>query len=556
MIGDAWTRGRTGRGLRAGAARRTAATGALAALIPLLLTGCEPSEDEARPDQTSQTPQQGGTAVLCVPSQPESLNPFVTPDQRASDLAPLLFTPVVRYGPDGEIEPYLARSWSWENDRRRLVLRLRADLRWHDGTPVRAGDVAWTLTVASQPDYGYPEASGFSALEHAEARDSVTVAVDFREPYVRGLEPLARLPVLPQHLLGDIPADNFGMARYHRGPVGSGPFRFAERRQDGTLVFERFDGFPEGLGVPRLDRIAVRVIPETSTMMAAFRRRGMDACITTANTAARLQDVGGVRLEPLRPAQVQVLVLNTAHRPFDDPRVRRALSAALNRAEIATAVSPVADPAGSPVPQSSPWAAPDLAQPDDDPWRADSLLEATGWARSDDGGPRRNADGEPLRFTLMAPPDLEDPLTVVQADLREVGVEVELRFMEWSSYVGTIRNPETRPAAMALGFQLQSLKRPDLRGMLHTEGPSNLAGYSSRRVDSLLDIVDTSSDRETLAAAYRQLQRVVQREVPLIFTISVPRVLAVGPRLQGVSPRPHTALSSAAEWWVPEEGGR
>lgn len=525
--------------------------------VCLVAVACGQDEDEGTTGADRATaPQPGGTAVVCVQSQAKSLNPFVTPqDQRTLDLAPLLYTPLVQRDTAREITPHLARSWSWADERRRLRFDLREDVSWHDGSPVTARDVAWTIETATRPEY-HPAAADFSSLESVTVADSSTVVVRFGEPFVAGLEPFTTLPVLPRHLLAEIAPEEFAGASYHREPVGSGPFRFIERRPDGSLVFERFDGFPDELGSVYLNRLVVRVIPEPRTMVTEFRVGGVDACITTNSAAGQLQKVQDLRIESLRPATVQYVALNTAGAPFRDVRVRRAFSAALDRSALASLISPLASPAASPLSPESPWWAPQFVQPDDDPGLADSLLTAAGWTRQGDGGVRSTSDGERLAFTMMAPPQGRDVLTVMQSQLEEVGADVELRFMEFAAYLGRIRNPETRPAAMALGLGKESFRRPNLRPTLHSESPDNFSGYGSARLDSLLTMAASAADSQSLQRAYRGIQREVSGEVPYVFTVYVPRGLAVGPRLRGAQPVLSTAFATVEEWWIPRDSRR
>lgn len=518
----------------------------------VLPVGCSPSGDRAETqEETTARPQPGGTAVLCVPSAPSSLDPFVTNDQRSFDLASLLFTPLVRWSAGGDVQPYLARSWSWADDRRQLTLQLRTDVRWHDSSRVTAEDVAWTLEAASSPEYASPLLSDFRTVEEATAPDSTTVVVRFADPYHSGLEPLTSLPILPRHLLAETAPQEFAQASYHRNPVGSGPFRLSERRPSGSLVFERFGRFPDDLGSAYLDRIVVRVIESPRTMLTEFRVGGVDACVTTASGAAQLQEGQGLKITPLQPSGVQFVALNTGTELFGDSRVRRALSAGLDRAAIATVVSPAASPAGTPLPTGSPWTSPAVTQPDDDPALADSLLAAAGWTRNGEDGMRLNADGEPLTFTLASHPGLRDPLTAIQSQLEGVGVDVALRFMEPTAFIGTIRNPETRPAAMALGSQYESLKQPDLRPDLQSGSPRNLSGFASARLDTLMNVAVTARDSGQRHGAYREIQEILSEQVPVIYTVYVPRTLAVGPRLRGVEPALNTPLASVAEWWIP-----
>jgi len=496
-------------------------------------------------------PVAGGSAVICAQGQPESLNPFLSPDQLSVDLAPLVFTPLVRIDPDMTLDGVLASGWTWEDDRTRLVLRLRADLEWHDGAPVSAEDVAWTIRTAADEEYGSWLAPDLETLVGAEALDPVTVEVRFSEPFLPGLEPFAGIPVLPAHILGGLDPEAFARAPYHREPVGNGPYRVASRSTDGGILFERAASYPEDLGRVWLDRVLFRSIPEENTMAAELRTGGVDACVTGSGTAAALNAAPEVRLDPLAPPSLFVIALNTAHPPLDDVRVRRALSAALTRSDVASVISPLAVPAVSPLTPGSPWMAPEAGQPDADLRLADSLLAAAGWTRAGDG-PRSNAAGDELRLEVVSPGAFETPLTAVQALWRQVGVEIDLRFMEWASYVRVLMDPDARPDAMALSFVEDRLLRPDFSGTYASGSPRNISAYRSAEADRILGSLDEASDEAALAALYRELQMRLAEDVPILYVAYAPRVLAVGPRLEGIEPGPGSPFRSVASWWIPE----
>lgn len=515
------------------------------------LAGCEAERGGESEIDLSDEAKSGGMAVVCYPTDIGALDAFVSPELASFDVQLLLFTPLVVYGEGGDFRPYLAREWRWEDDQRRLILTIRDDVVWHDGTPLTADDVAWTVAAAADPEYAYWGGGDFFTLREVKVLDPTTVELDFSEPVVSGVEPLVSLPILPRHLLEDVPATEFAQAGYHRGPVGSGPFRFAGRRPDGAIIFDRFEAFPPDLGRPFVDRIVFRPITESTTMMAELETGGVDMCVAGSSLAMRARESNRLQVVALEPAQIQVMPLNTQRAPLDDARVRRAISAALQRSEIAAATSPVARAAVSPVPEASPYFDPEFVQPDDDRELAESLLDSAGWTVS--GDRRVNAQGDELRFTLLAPQGMETSLTVVQAQLRRVGVQTDLRFMEWTSYVGVLQSPEDRPAAMALGFSPEKMISPaaDLRSEFHSEGFSNLGSYSNAVVDSLLDLLKTPLSATERREIYSDIQSRVAEDIPMLFVINVPRLAIVGSRLQGMEADLNGPFVSAARWWIP-----
>ncbi|HSK17778.1 MAG TPA: peptide ABC transporter substrate-binding protein [Longimicrobiales bacterium] len=493
--------------------------------------------------------QSGGLAVICMLSRPDVLNSFASPERSAADLRPVLFTPVVLYDSSGGFRPHLASGWQWSDDRRSLRLRVRDDLRWHDGTPVTAEDVAWTLRTAADSAYGYLGRAELGEVESATAGEGV-VDVVFREPAGEVLEPLARLPILPKHILDSIPADGFQRASYHREPVGSGPFRFAGRLPDGSVQLDRNPDYPHDLGTPLLDRVVLREVPEPSAILVELNTNGADACIV-GSSVAKDAAAGGSTILPIVPVGALAIAVDNRKPPFDDVRVRRALSATLDRAEIAHVVSPASAPARNFLPDASlRWRDTTLVQPDRDSTLAAALLDSAGW-RTGPQGRRTNAAGQPLRFTIFAPPPLQPLLTVVQAQFRRIGAEVELQLVESSVFIASLGDPARRPAALAIIVVPDRIAVPDPYSEFHSASGYNLASYNRPEVDSIVERlrdVIPDSERGTL---YRELQRYVAQDVPIIYTVHTPRVLAVRPRLRGVHVDANGPFTHAAEWWIP-----
>lgn len=522
-----------------------------AALVALIAVACS-GERGASDRGGGPTPMRGGTASVCLPTASGSLDPFVSPDQPSLELAALLYTPLVRYAADGSVKPYLARSWRWDAGHRELTFRLRTDVTWHDSTKVTATDVVFTVRRAADPAFGYPGSADFADLDTVFAADSSTVVLRFERPYVLGLEPFTEgLPILPAHILSGMGPEAFSHARYHHAPVGSGPYRYASGSDADAITFARWNAFPAELGPVRLDRVVVRVVPDASTRAAELRTGGVDACVVPASQVEALRSIGGLRILAVPPELTQALILDTRQAPLRDVRVRRAISAALDRSELAALVSPVARPARGPLPLDHPYVDSGALQPDRDPALADSLLASAGWTSAGAGQARTRGAGRPLRLTLAAPTQFGDVVTVLQAQLARVGIQVEPRLMEFASLIGELQDPERTPPAVLLGFAPDHRLRPDFYTSLVTGGSTNTSGYSNAAVDSAAAALATATDSAEIAARYAVLQERVARDLPIVYTIRVPHVLAVGSRLRGVEAGGAGPFGSVASWWVP-----
>ena len=516
-------------------------------LLPLVAAAllCGPLPPAAARAQATR----GTTAVVCLQAAPATLDPLVSPDLGASDLRLLLYTPLVLYDGAGGLRPYLATRWQWSADRRELTLDIRPDVRWHDGRPVTADDVAFTLRAAADP-VRLQGARPPLEIDSVAVLGPTALRVRFRTPQAAGLEPLVTVPVLPAHLLADVPAADFARAPFNRAPVGSGPYRFVRRDADGSLELERSPDFPAALGRPAIERLVLRIIPEAAAVATALATGEADACIGAAALFQQVHRGSGLTVLPVPPTVIQAIPLNTKHPPLDDPRVRRALSAALDRRQIAAVVSPLARPAGSLLPDGSRWLDPALAQPDAEPRLADSLLAAAGWRRLAADGIRHDARGAPLRIELVAPPAFQAPLTVVQAQLRRVGVDVALRTMEWAAYVGVLLNPAARPDAMALSYSPDRVLFPDYTDQLASSSGRNLSSYANPAVDSIVARLRTVLPDRERGALYRALQEHIARDVPTLYTVFVPRLALVTPRLTGVRVDLNGPFASIVDWRV------
>lgn len=496
----------------------------------------------------------GGLAVTCMLSRPDVLNSFVSPERSAADLRPVLFTPLVLYDSVGGFRPHLARSWEWSDDGRTLRFVLRNDIRWHDGSPVTAEDVVWTLSIAADSAYGYLGRAELDEIQGAVVRDG-GVEILFRAPSAAALEPLARLPILPKHLLDSIPAAGFQRAAYHREPIGSGPFRFAGRLPDGSVQLDRVPDYPEELGRALLDRVVLKEVPEASAVLVELSTGSADACVIGSSVAADAAAAGN-RTIPIVPVGALAIAVDNRKPPFSDVRVRRALSAALDRAEIAHVVSPASSPARNFLPDASiRWRDTTLAQPDGDPGLAGALLDSAGWRLSADGV-RRNAAGAPLQFSIVAPPPLQPLLTVVQAQLRRVGAQVDLQLVEPSTFVASLGDPERRPAVLAIIIVPDRIAVPDPHSDFHSTSEYNLSSYRKPAVDSIVERLQDAIPDDERASLYRELQRHIADDVPLIYAVYTPRVLAVRPRLRDVQVDANGPFTQIARWWIPSSERR
>ncbi|HET7601504.1 MAG TPA: ABC transporter substrate-binding protein [Gemmatimonadales bacterium] len=370
--------------------------------------------------------RRGATVMFASGADLQSINPLLTLHPLAHQVQRyVLFTTLVRYDSAMQVQPYLARSWHWSRDHRRLTFILHANVRWHDGTPTTARDAAWTLNAARDSVTGYPRYQDVRGIQHVSAEDDSTLVIQFGEPQSRIPDVLTDLAVLPEHILRSVPHGELRRSSFNEHPVGNGPFRFVSHEPNRRWVFQRNDDFPASLGgPPRLDRFIVVVVDEPATKLAALSSGELDfAGIQPAHADFVRRDPHlAVVTYPL--LFTYGIVFNTRHPPFDQVEVRRAVSDALDRQEIVDGyLFGFGTPAVGPVPEGVPG-------------RLDDGRESR---VSSHELPRPATRDPRLSFQLLTVGSGEAALEqLVQAQLARAGFGVHIRQMELSAFLDRV----------------------------------------------------------------------------------------------------------------------
>lgn len=523
-------------------------------LSGLLLGGCAGDRDDAERDRV----RRGGTVVIAVPTDLDRANPLLAAEKFTQEVNRfLLFLPLLRYAPDLGYEPALAERWELIGDTA-AVFHLRNDVRWHDGTPTRARDVVFTFEAARDPATAYPNAEYFAHWTGAEEVDSLTVRFRFA-PHNEPLAGVPFLPVAPAHLLDSIAPERLKDAAFNRHPVGNGPFRFAEYRANDRWVFTANPDFPPALGRPNVDRIVWRIIPDGTARVTELRTGNVHVLLNPSSEHfAATDSVPGITGVVNAGRTYGLIGWNHRRPPLGDARVRRALGYAIDRAEIVRtlrdghgelAVGPIApfhwafDSTLAPLPF-----APDSAV---------ALLREAGIADRDGDGRLELADGRPFRIELKFPTGNainRDMAEMIDANLETIGIDVQLRALEFNTMVQDFTSANRDFDAFLLGWE--SDFRINLEGLFHSRaeaGPLQFAGYRNPEVDSLIDRTMQALPREQAKPLYARLQRIMREEQPWTFLYYYPDLALVSERVQDVHMDIRGALVNVSQWWVQGE---
>ena len=499
----------------------------------------------------------GGTVIVGMASDFSGFNPITNSSIDTDQIIKYaLFTPLVQYDEELNPQPYLAESWEMHGDTA-VTFTLRDDVNWHDGEPVTAEDVKFTFDMAKTPETGSLIGSAYlGSVETAEVQDARTITFQFSEPHAQAIEDFWWAPV-PKHLLEGTGAAEMGNATFNRNPVGSGPFRFEEWRANDRLVLVRNDSFPEALGgPPAAQRVVFRIVPEPATLLTELITGGIHVDIAVQpDQIERVETTENLNLHSFGGTKLFYLGWNNQQAPFDDPRVRRAMTMAIDRQEIIEAqLEGKGSVATSTVPPWHPYH-PDIEPVSHDPEAARQLLEEAGWTDANGDGVREK-DGQPLAFSLLTS---QNPLNraivqVVQNQLREVGARVELQVLEFQTMLAQHKNREFDAVLsnwILDNFQMASAPQSLFHSsQADVEGSANRSGVRSERLDRLIEEGAAATSPEEARDVWRRFTEALQEEQPFTFMFWADELAASSDAVTGVTMDQRGEFQSLPQWSV------
>ncbi len=530
----------------------------LAGCCWLLLVGCTADRRTSPHRQTAGgAPAYGDTLVEGTIGEASTLLPILASDSASLSVAGLIYNGLVKYDKDLRIVGDLADSFKVSSDGLTITFHLRHNVRWHDGAPFTSRDVLYTYRVIVDPKTPTAYSEDFKQVASVTAPDDYTVVVRYRRPFAPALASWGTA-ILPAHLLEGRDITKSPLARR---PVGTGPFRFKEWVAGQKIVLEANPDYFEGR--PYLDRYVFRVIPDSSTMFMELKAGGVDMMSLTPVQYARETEsrhFNGRFCKYRYPSNGYLyLGYNLRYPLFKDVRVRRAITAAINKDELIQGVLfGMGQRAVGPIVPGR-WAYnPSLHDIPFDPAYARRLLAEAGWQTGSDGILQKG--GKPFRFTILTNQGNQQRLLtaqIIQQRLRQVGIDVRIRVVEWAAFLKEFIDKGNFEAVL-LGWLTS--QDPDMYDVWHSSktkpGELNFIGYRNPEVDRLLVEGRSTFDLEKRKKAYYRIQEILVQDQPYTFLYVPDALPVVSARIHGVTPAPAGIGYNLIRWYVPRQEQR
>ncbi|HKV44810.1 MAG TPA: ABC transporter substrate-binding protein [bacterium] len=490
-------------------------------------------------------PKSGLVVVSGMWSPPNNFSPINTDSSYGFYAIRFMFTSLVSARLDNnqlKFSPALASKWDVGADHQTYTFTIHPKAAWHDGQPVTADDVLFTIMTISDPKTETNRGANIADIAGLDARGKRTSGAQLG---VRVLGPKtveiktsvpvdpagflekfgANVLILPKHVLAEVPPDQLAKHPFFLHPtVGDGPFKFVQYRPDEFVELAANDSYH--LGAPRVRRVFVRIIPPT-TMLAQLQRNDLDVTAgfgigeILIDDWDRVKTMDGLRTIAFAAPGYQYMLVNWK-RPFlQDKRVRRALAEAINRPLIVSQLlKRQGQIAEGPVPPTNPYFDKQVKPWPYDPNQAKALLQEAGW------DPNRT-------LTLRVPIGniiRERSSEIIRENLVAVGIKTDIQKSDFPTHIAALRGGNYDLAL--LGWT--GTADPDVSSQYRTGGQYNLGFHSIAQMDQSLDEGVKTADPAKRHQVYDQFQEIFADQLPVIVLYYNNALTAISKRMSNV----------------------
>jgi peptide/nickel transport system substrate-binding protein len=468
------------------------------------------------------------TLQLTTSTNPARLNPILATDSSSSEIAGFLFNGLVKYDKDSStIIGDLAEKFYFKDDKI-LVLKLKKKVLWHDGAEFSAKDVVFTYKTLMSEKIASPYSANFRFVKEVKIIDKYTIEVVYKQAYFKALDTWM-MGILPEHLLKN--EENLMSAKFNTAPIGTGPYKLEQLEHSKSIVLAAFDDYFEGR--PKIDKISFHVIADPMTRFLMLKSAVIDVGnIEPMDYERQLHKDFFKKFNIYEEISHSYTYLgfNLRLKKFQDPRVREALSLAINRQEIVDILflKHARVCTGPFLPGSAAFNE-EVKTPTQNIKKAKALLKEAGYDEQN-----------PFRFEIATSNSSSIrpyAAQILQHQLKKVGVEVSLRVMEWQAFLNMVVFPHKFDSVL-LGWSLSST--PDPYMFWHTDndkqGGFNFIAYNNPQMDAMIEKSQTIVDREKLAKIWKQMFQIIVDDNPYLFLYIPNSITAVNKDIKNVEP--------------------
>ena len=468
------------------------------------------------------------TLHLATSANPSRLNPLLATDSSSSEIAGFLFNGLVKFDKDSStIIGDLAQEFYYENNTT-LIFKLHKNVLWHDGAKFSAKDVLFTYKILVSPKVVSPYSAAFRFVDSVEVIDEFTIKVKYKQPYFKALETWM-MGILPEHILRD--EKNLMNSKFNTNPIGTGAYKLHQLEHSKNIVLVAYDDY--FLGSPKIDRISFHVIADPVTRFLMLKSSALDiGNIESMQYERQLNKefFNKFNIYEEISHSYTYLGFNLRREKFKNPKVRKALSLAIDRQEIVNILFfKHAKVCSGPFLPGTKAFNPNIIAPTQNISKAKKLLKEAGYG-----------DSNPFTFEIVTSNSSAIrpyAAQILQHQLKKAGVIVTLRVMEWQAFLNMVVFPNKFDSVL-LGWGLSPTPDPYL--FWHSDndkkGGFNLVGYKNAKMDKMIDASQTIIDRDKLSKLWQEMFKIIVEDNPYLFLYIPSSITTVNNKIKNIKP--------------------
>lgn len=487
----------------------------------------EEIEDSVEEEESSELSKvEDGVFTYPITSNPKVMNPLYSVDSDTGAVVGAVYDKLfVLDGEKDEIRYYLAEDLDISEDHLTYTLKLKEGLKWHDGEPLTADDIIFTMDVILDESQNTHFLNYFTISGEAvevEKIDNLTVAFKLPEVSVPFITNLERLKPIPKHIFEG--EEDIAKSPKNQEPVGSGPFKFKSFKSDERIELERFDDYHGGKA--GLKEIVFRIIADPNSTNTAVLNGELDARRITANEVEKFEDKDEFNIEVFGGGRVNNMIFKLNNEALKNKDVRHAIAYAIDKDEIIQGVyqgSDYAEKTYSVFGPATKYQTNDVEKYEQDIEKAKELL--------------KNAGYEDLSLRLAytnTNSQQETAGLIMQQQLAEIGIDLELMPMERGEFVEKFTDASSTDFDLAFnGYNVGY--EPNGYSPLYLSGePNNFMGYVNEELDALWEEGIVETDEDVRKEIYEEIQKILVDEM-VVYPIDNPKsILVYNKKLGGV----------------------
>jgi len=478
----------------------------------------------ARSSITTEIPAHGGTLTEGIVGTPRFINPLLSSTDADRDLTQLIYSGLIRRTTYGTFEPELAESWTVNEDNTVYTFSLRRDAVFHDGHPVTAADVLFTLSQAQNPSLKSPRRVQFEGVI-GTILDPQTIQLQTPQPYAGFLNSLT-IGILPAHIWENISTEQMMLSDYNTEPIGSGPYKVSNIKRDkktGIPTHYDLSAFKKYIhGKPFISNFEFFFFENEALLVKEYLSKKIDLIAgVSTEYIDDIEQSGRFSFAKPLPRVFGIFFNHNQSPLFLEIPIRKALQIILDPKEIVTkSLMGHGLASSSPLPQAFQFNIMEQQNYNQD---AHTLLVSAGWKKNSETEiyeKMKDGASTPLSFTLSTSNTPE--LIRVAENIKDIAKNNGIEIILSPSEIGTLQQEVLRPRKYeALLFGHSYTHDTDMFAFWHSSQRNdpglNIANYANTNVDKALSTISTKSDKEDLEKSYAAVVKEIYKDIPAVF---------------------------------------